>query len=292
MISDEELLSFNSQGLIPGPQEEETAFLQRAKTCLDLRTTLIERFPEARAFSEMAPPDLLKEPLQACADLYDISPSWVPLFFSNRGLSPWHGGMAWICQPDLEKPAFAFIQLRRSFASGKGGLGLYARDELIAHELCHIGRMAFFEPSYEEIFASQTAPKSYRRYLGGLLDSAWESWLFFFSLLLATCLPPFFLGQGLLWGVWVSLLPLSLLVCAGARLAVRHFYWRRCRRRIEKLFGKGPISSFVMFRLTDREIVLFGTLSAKEIVRYAQESSRSSLRWRLLVVAYFSQIRE
>lgn len=134
---------------------------------------------------------------------FGITPDWVPIFFSNYQLYPWHGGSAWIFQLNDETPPSALLQLRKKLYTSPTLLGLYHRDELIAHELSHVGRMAFEEPAFEEVLAYTTARTSFRRYFGPIFQSAVESFLFMIVcvaiLLLDTYLlffPPFRLLAG------------------------------------------------------------------------------------------------
>src|ERR1700722_15718294 len=156
MISDAHLLELNSQGLIPGPDETEETFLSRAEYCLNLREKMSEKLQES-PLSVFDKPSSVEEylapALQLTERLYQFAPAWIPLFFSNYKLAPWHGGCAWIFQTEEGTETAAFLQLRKAFAQKKSYLKIYARDELIAHELCHVGRMCFEEPRFEEILA-------------------------------------------------------------------------------------------------------------------------------------------
>ena len=82
-------------------------------------------------------------------ELYGIQPTWTPLFFNNYQLAPWHGGCAWIFQLTENAPTAALLQLRAPFRHQPTYLNLYRRDELIAHELSHVGRMMYQEPQFE-----------------------------------------------------------------------------------------------------------------------------------------------
>ena len=110
--------------------------------------------------------------------IYGFAPHWVPLFFSNYQLAPWHGGCAWIFQLNDNTPYAAFLQLRSAFRTQKRYLGMYERTELIAHEMAHIGRMMFEEPEFEEIIAFQSSTNRFRRFFGPLFRSSKESMLF------------------------------------------------------------------------------------------------------------------
>ena len=157
MISNAQLDAFNRQGLIPGPDETEEEFLERANYCLELKTSLPTPFENVSKEDLELGDSCVKQAFSLTEKIYDIVPEWIPLFFSNYRLAPWHGGCAWIFQFSEETPCAAFFQLRRAFKQASHYLGIYDRNELIAHELTHASRMMFQEPRFEEIIAYQSA---------------------------------------------------------------------------------------------------------------------------------------
>ncbi len=134
---------WNSEGFIPGPDEAEEEFRKRVAYCQNLEHHLIQQTGADFPFdlNDEASKMILEEALPQVEELYGIAPRWVPLFFSNHQLAPWHGGCAWIFQLDENSPASAFLQLRAKFRNSPTYLGLYNRNELIVHELAHVGRM-------------------------------------------------------------------------------------------------------------------------------------------------------
>ena len=167
------------QGFIPGPNETEQEFTSRMEYCLSLRHNL----PQAAIIRLEDQQSCLEEASAITLPLYGLNPTWVPVLFANHKLAPWHGGCAWIFQMDDEQPLGAFLQLRKPFLSAQNYLGLYDRDELVAHELCHVARMAFEEPIYEEHLAYRSSKPKWRRRLGPIIRNSIESMLFFLSLL-------------------------------------------------------------------------------------------------------------
>ena len=95
------------------------------------------------------------------------------MIFSNERLAPWHGGCAWIFQFAEGLPTAALIQLRQVFSRQPTFLGIYHRDELLTHELVHVGRMKFEEPRFEELFAYETSTSAFRRWFGPLIQASW-----------------------------------------------------------------------------------------------------------------------
>lgn len=297
MISDAQLLELNQQGLVPGPNETEAQFVDRTQRCIRLKESIVIELKEHVPFvqEELNTFTPIHQALSITKCLYDISPTWIPLFFSNKSLAPWHGGCAWIFQLEQQSPPMAFLQLRREFANQETFLGLYHRDELIAHELSHVGRMAFEEPKYEEMLSYRTADSKLRRWLGPLLQSSHEASILvaFLFLCIVVDAIAFFVGgpQTFLAAQSWKLLPLAYLIYLLGRLWWRHYVFNRCKRHLFDVFGDEHRADSVIYRLTDGEIAHLGTLSTQDVQIYAQEQSSLSVRWRLLWVAYFKDVK-
>ena len=217
-----EWAEWNRRGLIPGPTEGEESFLDRVK--------LAERVSDGEV------------------GLYGISPDWVEMRESDRGLMPWHGA---VMTTDGSKAA---LQIRRRLPWG------YDRDELIAHELAHAGRCAFNEPVFEEFFAYRLSRRHWRRFLGPIIGHSWEVWV---------------LPAAMAAGAWLPLLPPAVIIFGFTRLIWRHWTLRRCIRSLYKSVGSRAWE--VAYRLTDREI----RAAAKGRLR-----SDDSLRWRMINAVY------
>lgn len=215
-------IEWNRRGLIPGPSEDKDAFLARVQA--------------AQPVSEGA------------VELYGISPDWVEVIESNQGLMPWHGA---VMMTDGSKTA---LQVRRQLPWG------YDREELVAHELAHVGRCAFDEPLFEEFFAYRLSKKRWRRILGPVITRPREVWL---------------LMAAMLVGPWVPIIPCTALVVGFTRLARRHWQLRRCVRWLYSKVGSRAWA--VAYRLTDREIVLAAAGRLK---------SDCSPRWQMLSAVY------
>lgn len=188
MITDLELLLFAKRGLIPGPNEDEKAFLQRASK---LESFSPEDWKEAHAKTEK---------------LYGFAIDWVSCTYSNHKLPFWEGAATWISEEGIPS-----IQLRNGFKKGKY-LG-YTRSEVLAHEAVHAARSAFEEPRFEEILAYRTSTNFFRKCLGPLFRKPKESLLF----LLFFPLGIFFLFR-LLRDQWIfqgclQKLPLPVILC-------------------------------------------------------------------------------
>lgn len=276
-LTNEDLNRLNKLGLIPGPDESEEEFVKRVEYCQKyLKGDVAKLVPFSIEVSENE--DIMHNALHKTAELFDIYPSWVPLFFSNYQLSPWHGGCAWITDASDDTPPYAFLQLRSVFKKSAKFLGIYSRDELIAHELVHVGRMRFFEPKFEEIFAFLTSSASFRRIFGPVIESARESYILMGTLFLVLVLQLFFAS------ILMLLIPLALAAFGLGRLMFRHSQFLKCHRQLTDIYDSSQIALAVMYRLTDTEICDFGSLSEEEIRAYAKQ--QNSLRWRMIKAAY------
>ncbi|MBA3957310.1 MAG: hypothetical protein H0X51_02785 [Parachlamydiaceae bacterium] len=287
MMDDKELQSLNQQGLIPGPDEDATSFYARVQYCLNLKTELKSQLDLPFSIDSESGNSLIRLVSQKTEEFYGMSPTWVPVVFSNHKLSPWHGGCAWIFQATSESPLGAFFQLRKAFKYSYRYLGLYDRDELVVHEIAHIGRMAFQEPKFEEILAYRTSKNRFRRLFGPIVQSSRESLLFVMALFVSLVFNIFGALEHTYSPLWFNILPLSLIVYGVCRVMLRHYQFCRCWRNLKELLGAREKTNAVIYRLRDQEIIAFGKISPSTIQEYIK--TQQSLRWRLLTKAYFTQ---
>ncbi len=292
MMTDQ-LIDFNRQGLIPGPDEDEPTFLDRANRCLRLKQTIITELKDNTPFvqDELGSELVEQEAFSTTQTLYDIKPSWVPIFFSNRQLMPWHGGCAWIFQMKRESPPLAVLQLRRNFARQDCFLG-YRRDELMAHEYSHVGRMAYQEPRYEEILAYRSSPSTFRRFFGPLFQNSYETLILMGLFLLCLAVDLVAMTQGspqtLISAQTWKLLPLAYICYLLIRLVWRHRTFKSCRKKLCDTLKNSQFADAVIYRLTDSEIEHISRKSAEELLEFARESANQSVRWQVIHNAYFS----
>lgn len=287
-VSDDKLFICNEKGLIPGPGESVESFVQRVEYCLKLSEHIENKLPfsvENEASSE-----LIQEVCVYISPLYDIAPDWVPVFFSNYRLAPWHGGCAWIFQMSEEEPTAAFFQLRQGLKEAPTYLWFYNRTDLMAHEMAHVGRMMFEEPRFEEMLAYRTSKNRWRRWWGSLINSSAESAWFVFILLPIIFFDLYLLFAGYeryYWSVmWIKLLPLGLVLAAIIRLWRKHAVLERTLKKLTSISDSKTKAEAFLYRLTDKEIEIFSKMTVQEIVKYAE--SDSSLRWRVIKQAYMN----
>jgi hypothetical protein len=293
-ISDNDLLALNKLGLIPGPTESSVDFLKRTDYCLKLKEHLSTELQTKIPFTieKESPCDFLEKGCQKTSNLFDIAPHWIPIFFSNYRLSPWHGGCAWIFQLKEETPTAALFQLRQAFRRFSSYLGIYDRDELIAHELTHVGRMLFHEPKFEEVLAYRTSHSSFRKWFGPIVQSSFESMIFVIILILICVIDisSIALGNSNTYQLvmWLKLVPISLILLSLVRLWKRHHCLSCCLRNLQTIVKEECKAWAVLYRLRDREIIAFAKMTPQQIANYAAEQAKDSLRWHLIVEAYWA----
>lgn len=290
--TEEQLLYYNNLGIIPGPDESPIDFIKRGEYCLSLKNHLSEELKTNLGTSHNDSSELLKDGFVQIKHLYDFSPTWIPVFFSNYQLTPWHGGCAWIFQMSNDTPTAALLQLRKSLIHSPKYLGLYHRQELVSHELAHIGRMMFNEPMFEEMLTYHSSPSKFRRWFGPILQSSTESMLFVVVLSLIIFIDIFLLSFGsyqmYLSAIWLKLIPIAMIGWAMFRLWNKHHYFKSCLNSLSTCLHDKSKATHVIYRLKDSEIIQFSKMNPAEIKEYATIAARNSLRWQAISTAYFS----
>lgn len=294
MMNSKKLFEFNKLGIIPGPDETEEVFRKRAEYCLNLKQAISTELKDKIPFSlKELQPLFLDEALKESEQYYDVHPNWVPIFFSNTQLTPWHGGCAWIFQVDEKTPYSAFLQMRQTFQQSKRYLGLYDRNEILAHEYAHIGRMKFEEPKFEELLAYRSSNSKLRKWIGPLIQSTWEGLLFVATLMMIFIVDFFLVLYGDLAAyqnlMYLKLIPLGLLLLGGIRLFIRHRQLNRCENTLKKITPNPLKINAILYRLTDKEIIEFGKMAKNEILDYIEEEGKHSPRWQVIKEGYIDE---
>lgn len=290
--SSDQLKSWNQQGLIPGPDENEQDYVKRVHFCLHLGEELAKEADQPFPYAAPDPhsQSILANAAQITAPLFDIHPNWVPLFFHNYQLLPWHGGCAWIFQLNDRTPTAAFLQLRKAFKNHTRYFGLYKRQELISHELAHVGRMMYQEPQFEEILAYQTSPSRWRRWLGPIVQSSKESMfiVLLLGIMILTDLASITLYSASTFSLsfWLKIL-LAFFVTVGiGRLIWRYWLFNRCLHHLSQLYDNPQQAHYLLYRLRDHEIRSFAFATPRKIREFIQSQLSSSFRWHFLMVNY------
>ena len=257
----QELIKFDSEGFIPGPNETEVNFLERVRAA-----------KESFNREKMAIPahhwHWAAEQLQM---LFDFAPRWCTAIYSSQGLAPWQAAATWINVKRLY-----IIQLKPS----RWVSWLIDRDEVLAHEAAHAARAAFDEPKFEEMFAYLTASRKWRQVAGPLFRKPVE------ALILCGLL-----GAGSLLQIaeafWDGLFLSSIFFWAAAicclgwsfRLLKMRVRLARAAKKIIPLLRDPSQVRAALFRLTDAEI---------EQLARGEMTGGSDLRWQLLRAKYFN----
>lgn len=251
------LADLDARGLLAGPGESGAQFAERLTT-LDHNLTEIDKKLNEEGVVSMdgvrlkrdaqIPAEYFDEAAEETAPLYGIHVDWVPGFFVNPKFSWLFGGCAFYQYPDF----LALFIIRRSFAKCRRWL-IYRRDELLAHELCHVARVALDSQVFEEHFAYRTSSSRFRHVVGPVVRRPAESFA-----VLACCF--LLLGAQIVqvsWlpSLWISpfwFLLAAVLAFLGARLRRERLTLNAAIESLERVFpGYGEHAAF---RLTDAEI--------------------------------------
>ena len=277
------LIQLDEMGFIISAEESAENFTARIRTFLKNLSVMEDDLKkkgvfekEGISFSEKQriPVKIFKEASERCRSLYDFSIDWVPGFFMNPDFGLLFGGCAFCYYPDF----FALFIIRDSFRKKDKWL-IYNRKELLAHELCHIARVALDSNTYEETFAYQTAASGFRKLLGGIFLRQSDSFLFLgsvFAFLLGRMAQTFLFPN--LPGMLFMLLPVLVILWLGIRYAMLMNTLGTARKNLESLFGKKALS--VLFRCSDPEIHKIATLKQDELRDYV--NGQNTLNWQVI----------
>lgn len=260
-INNELLISYNKKGIFPHPKELKESFLNKIdKISLNSSKSVKENFS-----------------FQKLKDLFDISPCWAKIEFTKKGLHFWEAAALEVNGSEYH------LKLNSRFKHKRAYFGLYDKNEVLMHELAHLGRKDFNEPKYEEMFAYQTS-KGLRRLLGPLFQSPIES-LLLLTMLILSMGSDLTLTSTPLW-LFVKSVPLLYLLFLSSRLFSKHTSFHRCQRKLTGI-TKHPSSVLpLMYRLSDAEIDFFSKKPIGKIKAYIEE--QNELRWTLLKEAYLA----
>ncbi|HBC88250.1 MAG TPA: hypothetical protein DCZ94_14965 [Lentisphaeria bacterium] len=225
-------------------------------------------------------PEIMGEAADLTRKYYEFSIDWVPGFFISKSLGLLWGGCA-ISFPDQNQLSIFII--RANFAEKKRWL-FYTRDELLAHELCHVARLPVRDRTFEELFAYRLSPSRLRRYMGNCFRHDYDAILFIlpvFLLLAVQILRLFFgLDQKIpIWPFWIfaGLYPLFLML----RNHLNRNIFFRAKRNLEKA-GCGKALP-VLFRCTKNELERMSLLIDPEKLKaWMDGKAESELRWKVI----------
>lgn len=279
-ISNEQLHEWNQRGWIPGPAESEEDFLKRIQT--------LQHFfaHPPRTIGEIISEHEWQKPREITKELFDFSPDWVISFYSNQQLSFFQAAATWIFEKLSIK--IPLIQLREKLKREKL-LGMYQKEEILAHEALHAARMAYDEPKFEEIFAYMTSPSRFRRFLGPLFRRSCEAWILLLSLFFGLAMHVMIEVGNLFQEkcIFIFLPPLLIFSYFFGRLLISRAQLSQCFCKLKNLIEIKQARS-VLVRLTDAEIIKFSHSTEEEITNYFRKHTINNLRLRLLFYSYIN----
>ncbi|MBO4528193.1 MAG: hypothetical protein J5743_11225 [Victivallales bacterium] len=278
------LAAYDANGFLLGADESAEDFAKRIRLFQANRQKLEDALQKDGKYDaegiivtpgDRIPNTLFAKIAEHTKRLYRFQIDWVPGFFIDPSFSLLFGGCAFCSYPDF----FTMFIIRRTFKTQEKWL-IYNRDELLAHELCHVARIALLSEEFEETFAYQTSSSSFRKLIGGIFRKQTDSFMFLgvtFILLFAQILRTQWIHTMPIWPFW------SLVGLVFAWLLIRHaFHCRRlgiAQRHIAELFGADNAFP-VMFRCTDEELHRFASTKPQTLKTWILE--QSSLRWQII----------
>jgi hypothetical protein len=176
--------------------------------------------------------EIIQSAVKQVKDLYNVDASSVQIVFEKKGLSFFEGGCTWI---DDKRNALVQISPKN--------IPFYSKQEILAHEFVHALRAHLDENKFEELIAYQTSKNSIRAFLGTLVNSSKEVYLFFISFFLSALYLP------------LLCLPLILSLLALYRSVKRFLQWHRAKRCLKPYLKPYQKPEFVLFWLKDNEII-------------------------------------
>ena len=285
------LVELDQRGFIPAETEDSADFAERLKRCRERGAVFDQSMTgEDAAFripdddltlspADRIPADLFVGAGTVTEELYGFSINWVPGFFKDCGLL--FGGGTYSFPPDF----FSVFIINEAFATQERWW-IYGRQELLAHELCHVARSGFASPVCEELHAYQTARTGFRRRFGGIVHRERDSYLFLGTalvLLIGQFARVFALPSLPIWPFWIPFVFCSLF------LLWRHLgllgRYDRAGRILDALCLPGK-SRHILFRCTDAEIFELAGLVADELPVWLA-ARPDSPRWRVIKARFF-----
>lgn len=290
------LAELDARGLLLGPGETPADFVQRLGV---LQGHYAEMETEIRETGHCTVEDVTVEG-QARIDprffaeagdvteaAYAFRIDWAPGFYMNPRMAWLFGGCAFSFYPDF----FTFFIIRQAFATRERWL-IYGRRELLAHELCHVARIALQSRLYEEHFAYQTSGTAFRQHIGSIFRTQTDSYMFLGSTLLLLAgqvTETVFLATAkgvtaafaalMILGLWGLVIGVFLFLVLRHAFGVRRF--NQARRVLALVFGDRARA--VQFRCTDEEILELAPLHDLAAVQaWLEKRQAADWRWKII----------
>lgn len=280
------LAELDARGFLVGAGEDCATYAERLKA-LKARFEGMESALDEKGIFELEglkfpadrriPQELITNVATVTERRYSFGVDWVPGFFADRSFGWLFGGCAYYFHPEF----FAVFILRRSFAKRSRWL-IYNRDELLAHELCHVARAGLHSGFFEEEFAYGVSTSRFRRLVGGLFRTGNEAFLILGAalLLLAVQMIRLFAFPGLpIWPFWLAMA--GVVAYLAARLVQLRKLIRAARRAMAPIAGDA--TEAVLFRCADDEIMHISQAGDEQELRnWILDRAAKTLRWKVI----------
>ena len=221
---------------------------------------------------------ILQEVAPVTEEAYGFSVDYIPGFYPEKGLGLLWGG----CSIDGYEEIPPLFMIRKNFRTKKRFF-IYSREELTAHELCHVARNPIGDRSYEEHFAYAISKSAFRRYTGNCFKTEKDALFFLLPVFLLLI---FRIAQAGGYLLRVPSWPFLLLVVLWpAWLLWKNYRARKVYFRAEnglKRFTDHP--GAVLVRCTGEEIISLGNSAAdpEKVKEFLAGKKDSDLRWQII----------
>lgn len=288
-------IELDANGLLLAPDENLTEFKRRNKKLFKHLLNFekeLRKNEKVTLFDTITVSDnwrineeIMKEAAKLDKDFYEFQIEWVPGFFLSKSLGWLWGG----CAISFPEDAMSIFLIRENFADKQKWL-FYHRDELLAHELCHIARLPINDRSFEEHFAYRLSHSGLRRYIGNCFQYTYDAIFFiipFFLLLIAQALNTFVFGGGLpMYPFWILIIlyPAFLLL---RNQKSRNAYFK-AKKNLKRAGMEKPLP--ILFRCTKAEIYTIAAFT-KDILGLKEWLGKQAclqLRWRVIYERFMS----
>ncbi len=286
------LAELDSGGLPVAPGEDLAAYAERLRGLFKRLEAMEKTLAEAGEFvcedlrlraEDRIPVDLLRQSTQPTLTRYGCQADWVPGFFVNPSFSWLFGGCAYYFYPEM----FALMIVRRTFARHRKWF-IYDRQEILAHEMCHVDRLCYLSSAYEERFAYRISESGFRRRFGGVFESPRDSFLLLGStlaLLAAQVVRTMFWWGLPIWPFWLGIA--GVFGFLAGRDRIRHRTLRRAENNLAQVKPKAWLDA-ILFRCTDREVEELARLKDQPDCRlWLERKVEGELRWRVIADRFF-----
>lgn len=284
------LVELDSRGFLIGIGENVTDYVSRLEALAGNIAAMDQSLADEGTFSiegmtvhedNRIPGEQLSNACALTRELYGISLDWVPGFFiTPPGL--FFGGCAFYFFPDF----FALFIIRESFRHQSRWL-IYDRDELLAHELCHIARIAFGSRIFEEMFAYRTAGSAFRRFAGAIFRSPIDSYVFLGStilLLIAQILQTCMFPSLWTWPFWAGMA--GVICFYVVRLILNRRVFHRALHVLQLICPTHALT--VLYRCSDREIGELAQLTSAPAAEDWLKTRMAGIRREVILARFFT----